>query len=124
VPEGIIMDPEKLKAIQKWPTPRKKHGIRRFVGLCTYYSWSVSCFTDIAKPLTRLMNEKQAFQWTSEVEVSIQSLKDALCTTPIIPYLKPGERFIVNIHVDNVGILILLQVKNGWEQVMALYVGK
>jgi hypothetical protein len=36
-PEGIITDPEKLKAVREWPTSKNKHEIRRFLVLCTYY---------------------------------------------------------------------------------------
>jgi hypothetical protein len=57
-PEGITTDPEKLKAIQKWATPKNKHDIRSFLGLCMYYRWVTSGFTDIAKPLTKLTEQK------------------------------------------------------------------
>jgi hypothetical protein len=36
-PEGISADPEKLKAVREWPTPKDKHEIGSFLGLCTYY---------------------------------------------------------------------------------------
>jgi hypothetical protein len=35
--EGISTDPEKLEAEREWPTPKNKHDIRSFLGLCTYY---------------------------------------------------------------------------------------
>jgi hypothetical protein len=37
-PEGITTKPENLKAIWEWPTPKNKHEIRSFLGLCMYYS--------------------------------------------------------------------------------------
>jgi hypothetical protein len=60
-PEGITADPEKLKALQEWPTPKNKHEIRSFLGLCTHYRQFTSGFANIAKPLIEL-TEKQAFQ--------------------------------------------------------------
>jgi hypothetical protein len=36
-PGGLTTDPEKLKAVKEWPTPKNKHDIRSFLGLCTYY---------------------------------------------------------------------------------------
>jgi hypothetical protein len=36
-PGGITTDPEKLKAVQEWQTPKNKHEIRSFLGLCTQY---------------------------------------------------------------------------------------
>jgi hypothetical protein len=93
---GIITDTEEFEAIWKWPTPKNKHKIRSFLGLCTYYRRFISGFVDIAKLLTKLMEEKQAFQWTPEVESIFQTLKEALCIAPILAYPQPSERFVVD----------------------------
>jgi hypothetical protein len=50
------------------------------------------------------VEEKQAFQWTPEVETSFQSLKDALCTAPVLAYPQPRQRFFVETDASNVGI--------------------
>jgi hypothetical protein len=47
---------------------------------------------------------KQAFQWTSEVQVTFQTLIEALCTAHILAYLQLGERFVIDIIVSNVSI--------------------
>jgi hypothetical protein len=62
--EGITTDPEKLKAVKEWPTPKNKHEVRSFLGLCTYYRQFISGFPNIAKPLTKLTKQKQSFQWS------------------------------------------------------------
>jgi hypothetical protein len=56
-PEGISTDPEKLKAVREWPTPKDRHEIRKFLGLCTYYRRYISGFGNIAKPLTKLTEQ-------------------------------------------------------------------
>jgi hypothetical protein len=35
--EGIIVDPEKVQAIQEWPAPRNVTEVRSFMGLAGYY---------------------------------------------------------------------------------------
>jgi hypothetical protein len=64
-PEGITTDPKKMRALQEWPKLQNKHEIRSFLGLCMYYRWFISSFANIVKPLTKLMEEKQTFQWIS-----------------------------------------------------------
>jgi hypothetical protein len=59
-PEGISTNPEKLKAVQEWPTSKNKRDTRSFLGLCTYYRRFISGFADIAKPLTKLTDHKRA----------------------------------------------------------------
>jgi hypothetical protein len=83
-PGGISTDSEKLKAVREWSTPKDMHEIRSFLGLGIYYGRSISGFANIAKTLTRLMEEKQAFQWIPEVEAAFQMLKGALCAAPIL----------------------------------------
>jgi hypothetical protein len=112
--EGISTDPEKLKAVREWPTPKDQHEIRSFLGLCTYYRRFISGFANIAKPLTKLMEQRQAFQWTPEVEAAFQTIKGALCAAPILAYPKPGERYIVDTDASNFGIGgVLSQMQDG-----------
>jgi hypothetical protein len=65
-PEGITSNPKKLTAIQEWLIPKNKHKIKSFPGLCMHYRQFISGFTNTMKPLTKLTQEKQAFQWTLE----------------------------------------------------------
>jgi hypothetical protein len=85
-PEGITTDPENLKAVRECPTPKNKHEVRSFLGLCSYYRRFISGFANITKPLTKLTEQKQSFQWTPEPEGAFQTLKGALCTVPILAY--------------------------------------
>jgi hypothetical protein len=64
--EGITTDPEKLNAIQEWLTPKHKHEIRSFLGLCTHCRQFIYGFANIEKTLTKLTEEKQDFQWTEK----------------------------------------------------------
>jgi hypothetical protein len=105
-----------------WPTPKNKHGIRSFLGLCTYYRRFISGFANIAKPLTKLTEQKSSFQWTPEAEAAFQTLKRALCAAPILAYPKPGENFIADTDASSVGIGgVLSQVHGGQERVIAYY---
>jgi hypothetical protein len=120
--EGITTDPKKMRALREWPTLKNKHKIRSFLGLCIYYRQFISSFASIAKLLTKLMEEKQTFQWIPEVEAAFQTLKEALCTAPIHAYLQPGERFIVDTAASNVVIGgVLSQTQERREQVLTYY---
>ena len=52
--DGIAMDPEKVKAVVEWPTPKSVTEIRSFLGLAGYYRRFVEGFSKIARPMTRL----------------------------------------------------------------------
>jgi len=115
----VITDPEKLEAVKSWPRPKDKHQWRSFLGLCTYYRRFISEFSDIAKPLTRQTEENQTFEWSAEAETAYQALKMALCTAPVPGYPRPGERFIIDTDVNNIGNGgVLSQVQDGGERVV------
>jgi hypothetical protein len=85
-PSGIIMNPEKMEAVKSWPRLTDKHQLRNFLGLCTYYRRFISGFMDIAKPLTRVTEEKWTFKWSTEAETALKAVKEAVCTTPLLGY--------------------------------------
>jgi hypothetical protein len=75
-PEVRATDPEKLIAVWEWPTAKNKHETRSFLDLCTFYRRFISGCVNIVKQLTKLTEEKQAFQWTPEVEAAFQTPKE------------------------------------------------
>jgi hypothetical protein len=82
--ERITTDPDMLRAIREWPTLKNKHEIQSFLGLFTYNIRFISGCANVTKPLTKLLTEKQAPQWTQEVETAFQTLKEAFCTARIL----------------------------------------
>jgi len=92
------------------------------LGLCTYYRRFISGFADIAKPLSKLTEEKRTFEWATEAETAFQSLKHALCTAPVLGYPRSGKKFIADTDTSNVGIGgVLYQVQDGSERVVAYF---
>jgi hypothetical protein len=90
--------------------------------LCTYYRRYIQGFANIAKPLTRLTEEKRMFEWSPEAEAAFRSLKEALCTASVLGYQRPGEKFIVDTDASNTGISgVLPQVQDGHERVVAYF---
>jgi hypothetical protein len=108
--------------VKIWPRKIEKHQLRSFLGLCTYYRRFTSGFANIAKLLTRVTEEKRNFERPTEAETAFQSLKEILCTSPVLGYPRPGGKFIVDNDTINVGIgAVLSQVQNGSERVLAYF---
>jgi hypothetical protein len=57
-PEGITTNPNKLKAIWEWPTPKNKHRIKPFPGLCTDYKWFISGFAKRCETADQIHGEE------------------------------------------------------------------
>ncbi|XP_070057468.1 uncharacterized protein [Nicotiana tomentosiformis] len=102
--DGIMVDPKKIEAVQKWPRPTSPTEIRSFLGLAGYYRRFVQDFSKIAAPLTKLTQKNARFQWTGECEKSFQKLKMCLTTAPILSLPSGFGGFTVFCDASRVGL--------------------
>ena len=117
--DGIATDPEKIRAVQDWPTPRTVREVRSFLGLASYYRRYIKSFADIARPLHRLTEKKRQFTWDDNCEEAFNELKRKLTTSPILAYPTTGGEFILDTDASDSGIgAVLSQVQDGTERVV------
>ncbi|GKD69428.1 putative reverse transcriptase domain-containing protein, partial [Tanacetum coccineum] len=74
--QGIHVDPAKIESIKDWASPKTPTEIRQFLGLAGYYRRFIEGFSKVAKPMTKLMQKKVAFEWGDKQEASFQTLKN------------------------------------------------
>ena len=52
--EGISVDPEKIKEIEKWSVQKYVTGLQSFMGITDYYRRFIEGFSRITNPITSL----------------------------------------------------------------------
>lgn len=110
--QGIVVDPEKIKAIIDWPTPTNVTKIRSFMGLVGYYRRFIEVFSKIAHPITSLQKKDTKFNWNERCEISFQKLKQLITTTPILKVVDLFVNFVVYTYAYKEGLGSVL-MKNG-----------
>ncbi|XP_050117592.1 uncharacterized mitochondrial protein AtMg00860-like [Malus sylvestris] len=91
--QGVLVDPQKIAAVENWEQPRTVTEVRSFLGIAGYYLRFVKDFSTIALPLTKLTRKEVPFVWSSEREHSFQQLKYLLTHAPILALPDDGGNF-------------------------------
>ena len=78
----LAIDPSKMDAVLKWPTPMKNlKEVQSFLGLLGYYRKFIPHFSYIARPLHAFARKDVKFVWNSEHTKAVDELKKAI-TSP------------------------------------------
>ncbi|XP_028127173.1 uncharacterized protein LOC114323719 [Camellia sinensis] len=108
--EGVSVDPHKIEAIVKWPTPINVTEVRSFMGLASYYRRFVHDFSKIVVPLTQLTRKGVVFEWSKERESAFLELKMKLTTAPILALPSGTEGFVIYSDASHKGLgCVLMQ---------------
>jgi hypothetical protein len=68
--------------------------VRGFTGLANYYRLFVAGCAELAAPLTALGGPAARFAWTPTAQASLDALKWALSTAPVLHTFDPGSRAV------------------------------
>ncbi|XP_052113917.1 uncharacterized protein LOC110278045 [Arachis duranensis] len=108
--DGIMVDPKKVEAVQKWPRPTTVTEIRSFLGLAGYYRRFIKDFSRISAPLTKLTQKNVKFQWSEACEESFQTLKACLTSAPVLVLPSGSGGFSVFCDASRIGLgCVLMQ---------------
>ena len=68
--DGVQMNLEKTKAVQKFPRPTTDKQLQRFLGLLTFSLRFIQRLTDLSTPLRVLLQKDTPFLWPNAYESS------------------------------------------------------
>jgi hypothetical protein len=105
--DGIRVDPKKIESMQDWPHPKTLKSLHGFLGLTGYYHKFVKNYGKIATPLTALL-KKNSFNWTTTAAQDFQTLKMAMCTTPVLALPNFTKTFVLECDASWKGIVVVL----------------
>ncbi|GJW13970.1 putative reverse transcriptase domain-containing protein [Tanacetum coccineum] len=80
-------------------------------GLAGYYRRFIEGFSKIAKPMTKLTQKSVKFNWGEKEETAFQTLKQKLCSAPILALPEGSENFVVYCDASHKGLGAVLMQK-------------
>ena len=93
--KGIECDLSKVAAVREMKAPTDIKGLRRFLGMCGYHRRHIPDFAILAKPLFSLLKKDKSYEWTHTCQLAFTSLKEKLCTAPVLAFPDPKKPYIL-----------------------------
>ncbi|XP_055343594.1 uncharacterized protein LOC129591802 isoform X2 [Paramacrobiotus metropolitanus] len=119
--EGVLADPEKVRAITDFPVPANLKAVRAFLGLTGYYRRFIKDYAALACPLYELTKKDVPFVWEQLQVGAFEALKNRLVSSPVLGHFDVSRP--VEIHPDAsgyaIGVVILQQDCDGVLRVLA-----
>ena len=105
----------KVKIIRELGQPNTKREVRALLGLINYYRKYIRNFAAIALPLTKLLKgrvKQGKINWTSECDIALCQLKNALSTDPVLYAPDFKRQFIIQCDASKEGVGVCLSQRN------------
>ena len=82
----VSLDPPKVAAVKRLPTPVSPKNVREFICLASYFRQFIPKFADVARPLHKLLEESPQFLSTDECDTAFTVFKEKLISAPVLGY--------------------------------------
>jgi hypothetical protein len=109
---GIAVDPDKVQEMMNWKPPTSVRQIRSFLGLAGYYRRFIPDFSQIAKPITKLLKKEVKFVWGQKCEDAFHTLRQHLTTAPVLAQPDSSKPFNVYCDASGTGLGCVLMQDN------------
>jgi hypothetical protein len=109
----LKMDPEKVREIREWPSPRSVFEVRRFHELASFYRNFIINFSEIdAQMMDMVKKIHKYFKWIEEAQKSFNILKEKITKQLILVLPNFGKTFQVRCDASGVAIGAVLSQDN------------
>ncbi|KAG3100052.1 Transposon Tf2-6 polyprotein [Phytophthora idaei] len=118
---GVRADPEKVKAVAAWPTPRSQKDLRKWLGLANYLHKYSAGYAGLARPLSELLKKDSDWRWERQHQGAFDSIKASLQQAPVLALPDETKPFSVVCDASDyaIGCALLQNDADGHERVIS-----
>jgi hypothetical protein len=103
-PEGIAVDPGKVKEVLEWKLPMTVSEVQSFLGLASYYRRFIPNFSKIMKPIIELLKKGNKYVRSEACNEAFKHLKKLLTTLPVLA--QPDTTKPFDVYYDTSGTVL------------------
>ncbi|CAK1596618.1 unnamed protein product [Parnassius mnemosyne] len=114
--EGIKTDPDKIRAIQEFPAPKKIKQLRAFLDLCNFYRRFIPNYSESIIPLCELLKKGRKFKWSGKEQKAFDFIKQQLINTIQLHHPDFNKPYYLQADCSGVGMAgVLYQIDDNNE---------
>lgn len=102
--DGVKVDGAKVEAIRKMPSPTDIQGVKRLCGMVQYMAKFLPNLSNDMEPIRALTRKDTAFEWTSDCENAIKTVKNKLTQAPVLAYYDAKKELTLQVDSSRSGI--------------------
>ena len=111
--DGLHMESDKVQAMRDWPIPHSVEEVRSFLGTVGYYRKFIRMFSEVAAPITELLQKDQPFRWAAEQQQAFEQLKAAMVAQPVLILPDPQRPYVVTTDASGYAVGATLSQDHG-----------
>lgn len=100
--KGIMMEPDKLKAIIEMPAPKSRTVIQQFIKIIYYYRRFIRNCAKVLYLISKLLKNNQPWQWNCEQETVFNEIKRVCTTSPVLARPQFDKPFLIQTDFSNI----------------------
>ena len=109
-PDGIKVDPKKIKAIIQMDPPQNVANLQSFNGMVNYLKRFSPVLSKLSEPLRRLCKSGVNWTWESEQQSAFETIKQIITTLPVLTYFDKTKKHTIQCDASKKGLgAVLLQ---------------
>lgn len=114
---------DNLIAIKEFPVPKTKKNVRQFLGKINFYGKYIQNISIILDPLHNLLRKDQKFIWTGNCQKSFDTIKEQLCSKPILEIFDPylPIHIYTDASIQGLGAILKQPQEDGEERPCAYF---
>ena len=110
--EGVSTDSRLVEDFNNLETPRSVEEVRSLLKMAQYSAKFIQDYSTITEPLRTLTHKNTTFKWDTPQQTVFDTLKEVLCTHPVMSYFDIKKHTEIVCDASPVGISVILAQKS------------
>ena len=113
-PDGVSMDPKRVRTVEEWPKPQSYYDIQVFLGFCNFYRRFIQGYAKLSRPLSDLLRGSKDGRKPGAVTLegntlkAFHQLKGSFTEAPVLRHFDPKKRVRIETDASKFAIAAVL----------------